>query len=430
MVRGAALALAAWRGDRDVPAEAQRCLAGAAFGLALRLLNDETPAGGIVQEVFIRLATTQTSPAGTRQPDSCVPGSRTVAPMSLATPRAYRMTAWEQPPALVEVPVPVPAAGQVVVRVAGCGLCHSDVAMMAMPAAVGEGLGWQIPFTLGHESAGWVYEIGEGVTAVAVGDAVAVASPASCGTCRWCREGRENACADGLVGRGYGRDGGLADLLVVDDVRALLPTGALDPVLAGPLTDAGATSHHAVRRVLPRLRDEGTVVVLGVGGLGGFAVQILRALSPARIVAIDPDPARRELAVLYGADEVLDGVTEGTGRQLRAVLGPDGADAVLDVVGTDATIACGVRALASGGAFGLVGAAGGTLRKPWYGTLPRDGELFTFQGSDLADARAVLDLAAAGRISVDIVPFSLDDVDDAYAALGTGGLTGRIVVQP
>lgn len=346
------------------------------------------------------------------------------------TSRAYRLLAWEQAPALVEVPVPAAGPGQVVVRVGACGLCHSDLAMMAMPGAIGDGLGWQIPFTLGHETAGWIHEVGDGVTGFAVGDPVAVASPASCGSCRWCLAGRENLCVDGLVGRGYGRDGGLADLLLVDDVRGLLPTGGLEPAFAAPLTDAGATSYHAVRRVLPRLRDDGTVVVLGVGGLGGFMVQILRALSPARIIAVDPDPARRELARSYGADDVLDGVREGTGRELGALLGADGADAVLDVVGIDATIACGVRALAPGGVFGLVGAAGGTLRKPWYGSLPRDGELFTFQGSDLADARAVLDLAAAGRITVDVVRFPLDDVAEAYAAMEAGGLAGRLVVEP
>lgn len=212
---------------------------------------------------------------------------------SPAGSRAYRMTAWEQPPQLVEVAAPEAGPGQVVVRVAGCGLCHSDVAMMAMPGAIGEQLGWQIPFTLGHESAGWVHEVGEGVVGFRVGDAVAVASPASCGACRFCRAGRENACASGLAGRGYGRDGGLADLLLVDGVRGLFPIEGLDPALAGPLTDAGATSHHAVRRILPRVRDDGSVVVIGVGGLGGYVVQILRARSTARIIAVDPDPARR-----------------------------------------------------------------------------------------------------------------------------------------
>jgi propanol-preferring alcohol dehydrogenase len=346
------------------------------------------------------------------------------------TSRAYRIVAWGQAPALVAVPEPIPGPGQVVVRVAGCGLCHSDLAMMAMPAGIGEALGWQLPFTLGHESAGWVHAIGPGVEGHQVGDAVAVASPSSCGRCRWCLAGAENRCSSGQVGRGYGRDGGLADLMVVDDVRALLPIGDLDPRVTGPLTDAGATSYHAVQRVLPRLRDGGTAVVIGAGGLGGFMVQILRALTPARIVAVDPDPVRRAAARRAGADEVVDGVGEGTGRALAGLLGPEGADVVLDVVGVDETIACGLRALGVGGAFGLVGAAGGTLRKPWYGTLPRDGEVFTFQNSDLADARAVLDLAASGRIVVDVVPFALDRVADAYEALEAGGLTGRIVVHP
>ena len=89
------------------------------------------------------------------------------------TSRAYRIVAWEKAPALVAVPEPTPGPGQVVVRVAGCGLCHSDVAMMAMPAGIGEALGWQLPFTLGHESAGWVHAIGPGVEGHQVGEAVA-----------------------------------------------------------------------------------------------------------------------------------------------------------------------------------------------------------------------------------------------------------------
>ena len=106
---------------------------------------------------------------------------------------------------------------------AACGLCHSDLAMMSMPGAIGEKLGWRVPFTLGHESAGWVHAVGDGVLGVARGDAVAVASPASCGTCRWCVDGRESSLAQGRAGRGYGRDWGLADLLLVDELRAVLP---------------------------------------------------------------------------------------------------------------------------------------------------------------------------------------------------------------
>lgn len=344
---------------------------------------------------------------------------------------AYRITTWLEPASLEEVAVPEPGPGQVRVRVAGCGLCHSDLAMGLIPAELGAALGWTVPFTLGHETAGWIDAIGPGVSGLVEGAPVAVASPASCGTCRWCRRGAENACPNGLMGRGYGRDGGLAEHVLVDDPgRVLFPLGDLDPVVAGPLTDAGATVHHAVRRLAPRVHGDGTVVVLGAGGLGSFAVQLARLLTPARVVAVDPNPVRRSLALELGAHEVVDGVDEGTAAALADVLGSDPVDAVVDLVGTDATIDLGVTTVAAGGAVALVGAARGTLRRPWYATLPRDGEVFTFQGSDLADARAVIALVADGRLRVDIDPFDLADVAHAYDALEHGRLQGRAVIRP
>lgn len=350
----------------------------------------------------------------------------------MATMRAYRIESWLAPGRLVEVPVPEPGPGQIRMRVAGCGLCHSDLAMGRVPAEVGTAMGWRVPFTLGHESAGWVDALGAGVQGLAEGDPVALASPSSCGACRWCRRGAENACPAGLVGRGYGRDGGLADHVLVDDAsRVAFPLGLLDPAVAGPLTDAGATSHHAVARVLPRVQPGATVVVLGVGGLGAFVVQLVRALREGvRVVAVDPDPARRAVALALGAHDALDGVDADTAHRLRSLLGQDPVDAVIDVVGTDATIALGASVLAPSGALAVVGAAGGTLRRPWFGGLPRDAEVLSFQGSDLADARAVLDLAAQGRLRVDVEAFALDDVAAAYVALDDGTLRGRAVVRP
>lgn len=356
------------------------------------------------------------------------PGSsHTVTPMP-ATMRAYRMTAWEQAPELVEVPVPVPGPGQALVRVAGCGLCHSDLSMMAMPGALGEQMGWSIPFTLGHESAGWVAALGPEVATVREGDTVAVFSPSSCGGCTSCMSGHENRCQEGLVGRGYGRDGGLAEFVLVDDAdRALfaIPSG-LEPHLAAPLTDAGATSLHAVRRVVQYLDgDQGAVAVVGAGGLGAYAIQLLRALAPGMtVIAIDPDPARRALATELGAHTARASLG-GDDEPLRGVL-----QGVIDIVGTDDTILDATRALAPGGVLALVGAAGGTLRRPWQRSLPRDGVVFTFQGSDRADLRDVLALAASGQVQVLAEEFALDDVASAYAALEAGGLRGRIVVRP
>ncbi|MDQ3147260.1 MAG: alcohol dehydrogenase catalytic domain-containing protein, partial [Actinomycetota bacterium] len=163
---------------------------------------------------------------------------------------AYRMTGWEQPPEAVAVAVPRPGPGELLVKVAGNGLCHSDIAMPKIPASIGRSLGWEMPFTLGHEIGGWVEELGSGVVDHAVGDPVALVSPHSCGRCSYCVRGRDSACVHGGTGRGYGRDGGLAPYVLVQAARGVIPLGGLDPVVAGPLTDAGATSYHAVKRVL------------------------------------------------------------------------------------------------------------------------------------------------------------------------------------
>jgi propanol-preferring alcohol dehydrogenase len=342
--------------------------------------------------------------------------------------RAYRMIGWQQPPQAVEVAIPEPGPGQLVVRVAGCGLCRSDLRMRALPREAGRWLGWSMPYTLGHETAGRVVALGAGVTRFAEGDAVALAAGASCGTCWYCLRGLDNSCPKAQSGRGYGTDGGLADYVLVDDTRGLLRLASLDPRHAGPLTDAGATAYHAVRRALPRIFPGGTVVVIGAGGLGAFAVQFLRVLTAARVAAVDTNPNRLAYAREIGAHSTLTGVDETTVKEIGALTDGRGADAILDFVGIDATIGAGVAAVRPGGAYGLIGAAGGKLDSPWFGGLPRDGEVFTFQGGSIADAHEVIALAEAGLIRNDVQEFDFDDVDLAYAQLESDNLRGRAVV--
>jgi propanol-preferring alcohol dehydrogenase len=315
---------------------------------------------------------------------------------------AYRLLEWERPPELVEVAVPSPGRGEVLVKVAGNGLCHSDLAMAQIPAVFGEALGWQMPFTLGHEVGGWIEETGTGVVGFAAGDPVALISPHSCGSCSFCVRGQDSACPNGLAGRGYGRDGGLA-AYVVAEARDVIELRDLDPVTAGPLTDAGATSYHGVRRVASRLVPGSSAVVIGAGGLGGFAVQLLRALSPARVIVVDANPARLAYARDHGAPATRAGVedADATSAELRELLGSEGAHAVLDFVGTDDTIAAGMAVVRSYGAFGLVGAGGGTFKKPWFGGLAKDADIFTVQGSTIADAYAQLEAGALRGRAVD-----------------------------
>src|SRR3954452_11368184 len=168
--------------------------------------------------------------------------------------RAYRLLDWQRP-GFADVAPPAPADGEVLVRVGGVGLCHSDVLFLESPAGV---LPYDLPFTLGHEIAGWVDALGAGVTGLAVDDAVAVACMSPCWQCRWCKQGADNYCVNTWRGRGFGVDGGLASHVVVGS-REVVPLGDLDPHLAAPLTDAGATSYHAVQRVRPKLDSAAAV---------------------------------------------------------------------------------------------------------------------------------------------------------------------------
>lgn len=345
------------------------------------------------------------------------------------TMKAYRLLDWQQAPQLVEMDVPRPGPGQVLVKVAGNGLCHSDLGMLHIPKEMGEQLGWRAPFTLGHEVGGWIDEIGAGVQGLNRGDAVAVISFSSDGTCPYCVRGMHNACNSGGVGRGYGRDGGLAQY-VVADAREVIELKTLDPVSAGPLTDAGATSYHAVKRVLPKLIPGSTAVVIGAGGLGSFAVQFLRVLSPARVIAVDISEDRLRFARELGAHEGLIGVNDETTGQLRELTQGEGAAAVLDFVGIDATIAAGVAAVRKAGAFALVGAGMGGSTRPWMHFLPLGGEVFTFQGSTIADTQEVIALAEAGLIRNEVELFPFNRVAEAYDRLHHGQLRGRAVVMP
>ena len=192
---------------------------------------------------------------------------------------AFRMLNWGEKPQIAEVPVPTPGPGQVLVKVAGVGVCGSDPKMRHIPEAYGKMINWDMPFTLGHEVGGWVETLGEGVTDFEAGEAVVLMSTHSCGDCSYCIEGADSNCKEGHYGRGYGRDGGLAPYVLVDHTRELIKINNLDPSTAGTLTDAAVIPYHGVQRVLPKLKPGATAVVIGIGGLGSFAVQFLKVLS-------------------------------------------------------------------------------------------------------------------------------------------------------
>lgn len=336
---------------------------------------------------------------------------------------AFRLTGGEPAARFEEVPRPRPGAGEVLVKVGGVGLCGTDLHFIESP----ELFGYELPMTLGHESAGWIEETGPGVSGWDPGDAVAVVASSFCGRCSYCVRGNTNYCTEHLHGRGFGRDGGLAHYLVVPQQEMVRLT-TLDPRLAAPLTDAGATSYHAVRRLSPKLVPGSTTVVIGVGGLGAFALQYLEMLGPTKVVAVDTSEARLALARSLGAKETfLSG--PGIRRTLREFLGSERADVVMDMVGEDDTMRTALACARDMGTVALVGAGGGKVAVG-HGLLPRECELWAPMGYNVGDLRDVVALAEQGGLRIDTDPFAFEDTPAAFEAFRSGELLGRAVVTP
>jgi propanol-preferring alcohol dehydrogenase len=342
--------------------------------------------------------------------------------------KAVQLVRWQAEPELREVAVPEPGPGEVLVRVGGAGLCHSDLHVMEWPEGT---LPWRLPFTLGHETAGAVAALGPGTTGFAEGDAVLVYGPWGCGACVQCVRGAENLCENRFdrpgAGCGLGYDGGLAEYVLVPSTRLLVPLGELDPVAAAPLTDAALTPYHALKPELPRLVPGSSAVVIGVGGLGSVAVQLLRALSPARVVAIDLREQSRRLALELGAHAALD--ADGLEAvDVRAELG-GGATLVLDFVGNDATLALAAGTIGVGGHVALIGLGGGTFPMA-FGSVPLEWSLRRPSWGTLPELHEVVALARAGALEIAVERLSLDEAIDGYRRLHDGKVNGRAVVVP
>ena len=322
-----------------------------------------------------------------------------------------------------EVADPEPIDGGVVVRVRGAGVCHSDLHITQGDVPLP-----RTPLVLGHENAGIVESIGSGVSDFAPGDAVAVFGAWGCGDCALCRAGDENLC-NMLGWPGIGVDGGWAERISVPHTRHLIPLGDLDPVEAAPLTDAGLTPYRAIRRALPLVPPGGAIAVVGVGGLGHLAIQIARAIGPApRVIAVDVSRDKLESALALGADHAVE-AGAGAADRIRELTGGEGAHAVIDLVGSDASLATAGASVARRGIVVLVGIAGGALPFRFVG-LPPECLLTTSAWGTRAELEALLRLAARGLVQARVERQPLEAVNDVLERLLAGGVDGRVVLTP
>lgn len=345
--------------------------------------------------------------------------------------KAYKLVEWGQPGQYVSVPKPVPGPFDVLVRVKAVGLCRSDLDQMeSEPGSEPYAAAIEPNYILGHETAGVVEEKGSYVTDLEIGEGVAIHHMRHCGTCEFCESGIEQHCEyykRGNIGmtRGTGFDGGLAEFVVVPRTE-LVSIGNGDPILYAPLTDAGVTAYAGIKNFIPQLRPGNSVAVIGIGGLGAYAVQFLKILSPARIIAVDNADFRLKTATELGADaEVLsDSYAE---LAIRNATNGRGVEAVIDFVGSDQTLRLAADVIRPQGYISVVGMQGGSVQLGW--SLMATSSKFALSlGSTRKDLREVCQLATDGKLKIDIDPFSFDQIPLAYEKLKKGELKGRAVI--
>ena len=324
-----------------------------------------------------------------------------------------------------DLPRPQPGPGEVLIRIAGAGVCHSDLHIKRgdVPAI-------RLPQTLGHENAGWIEEFGPGADShgFEIGDAVVVFGGWGCGNCRFCLGGQEQLC-DSFLWGGMGPAGGYAEYLVVPSVRVLVHTGGINPVVAATLTDAALTPYSAVTKTLSRLVPGSTAVSIGVGGLGQYGIQFLKLLTSARVIAVDTDPTKRELALSLGADVVIDPRADDAEHQIKELTGGQGADAVIDFVGVDSTMALGAASVGRQGIFVLVGLAGGSVPYSFFG-VAQEASLTTSNWGSRNELAEVLALAQRGLLVSQVEEYPLTEINDVFDRLERGLIAGRAVLIP
>ena len=313
----------------------------------------------------------------------------------------------------------------VIVRVGAAGLCRTDLHIQEGQWA--EKSQVVLPYTPGHENAGWVHEIGSAVSNVAVGDTVIVHPFISCGLCLPCRVGDDMHCLNGSF-PGINRDGGFADFLQTS-ARSVVKLGpGLEPKDIAALADAGLTAIHAVKKAIPVLTAGTSAVVIGAGGLGHIGIQCLKAMTPAQIIVIDPSEQALALAGEMGADQTVkvDGTHVETVTEMTNGLG---AEAIIDFVGEKGAIEDGIAMIRDGGFYYVIG-YGENINIPTIDVISREISFIGNLVGTYADLQELMTLTAEGKVTLHTSTYPLEAINDAMADLDGGRLQGRGILIP
>jgi len=313
----------------------------------------------------------------------------------------------------------------VLVDVGGAGLCRTDLHIVEGQWADRSRVA--LPYTLGHENAGWIREVGSAVEHLRPGDAVILHPLLTCGFCRPCRGGDDVHCESSAF-PGVDMDGGMTQVLRTSARSVVKLAPGIQPADVAALADAGLTAYHAVKKAAPLLYPGSTCVVVGAGGLGHIGIQCLRALTATRIVVLDPNEEALALTRQWGADETV--VVDGThvGRVLDLTDGK-GAQVVLDFVGERGAEREAWTMTRRAGSHFVIG-YGGTIQVAAIDVISTERNIIGNLVGSFNDLAELMALAAAGLVRLHTQTYPLDAVNDAMDDLDSGRLRGRGILVP
>jgi NAD+-dependent secondary alcohol dehydrogenase Adh1 len=344
----------------------------------------------------------------------------------MSTMRSVQVVGYHQDLRMTEVPVPeVTGPFDVIVRIGGAGVCRTDLHILEGQWARKSGV--VLPYTIGHENAGWVTAVGSAVTNVAEGDKVILHPNLTCGLCRACRSGDDVHCTAKTF-PGIDSDGGYAEFLRTSARSVVKIDDGLEPADVAALADAGLTAYHACAKAARRLRPVDRVVVIGAGGLGHIGIQVLAATTAAEIVVVDRNPDAVKLALSIGAHHAV--VADGTHvEQVLDLTGGHGAEVVVDFVGEGGSTAQGIRMLREAGDYLVVG-YGENIDVPTIDVISTEISIVGNLVGSYNDLTELMALAARGLVTLHTAQYPLDDFQRAIDDLDAGRVRGRAILVP
>ncbi|HUA46542.1 MAG TPA: NAD(P)-dependent alcohol dehydrogenase [Solirubrobacteraceae bacterium] len=341
--------------------------------------------------------------------------------------KAARLHAYQEALKLDEVDEPkIVGPLDVIVRIGAAGLCRTDLHIQEGQWA--EKSQVVLPYTPGHENAGWVHEVGSAVSNVEVGDTVIVHPFITCGLCSACRRGDDMHCVNGSF-PGINRDGGFADFLQTSARSVVKLAPGLEPKDIAALADAGLTAIHAVKKAIPVLTAGTTAVVIGAGGLGHIGIQCLKAMTPATVVVIDPSEKALALAGEMGADQTVRVDGSKHVDTVKEMTDGFGAEAIIDFVGEKGAIEDGIAMVRDGGFYYVIG-YGENIDIPTIDVISREISFIGNLVGTYADLEELMTLTAQGQVTLHTSTYPLDAINDAMADLDGGRLQGRGILIP